>query len=125
MALQPGDRVTLTLSPTIQLSRFISLKPFVSIQRVMSDDPEADLAALEATIREQYKRAVVREVEMMSATTEAVGKDADLDTLVEWCEQETADVTAEQAVEEEGEDEARPPHKAGKALKRKPRRRAK
>jgi hypothetical protein len=88
MALKPGDRVTLTLNPTIWLTRFVSIKPFVSVSREIGDDPVADLADLEAEVQVQFKRALAREIEVLDDTTTALGESNSLDDLASWCQKE-------------------------------------
>lgn len=88
MALHPGDRVTLTLNPTIRLSRFDSIRPFVSIQREMGPDPAADLAALEAEVHAQFVRALAREIHVLDEVTDALGEGGSLADLAAWCQKE-------------------------------------
>lgn len=88
MALRPGDRITLTLNPTIRLSRFDSIKPFVSIQREMGDDPAADLADLEAEIHRQFTRALAREIHVLNEVMDALGPEGTVESLASWCQKE-------------------------------------
>ncbi len=118
MSLRTGDRITLTLNPTIRLSRFDSVKPFVSIQRVMGDDPAADLADLEADVQTQFHRAVLREIGVLDGAAEALGENGTLNDLAEWCEKELGDGISAQATQEVSTPKAR---KGGKPVKKRKR----
>lgn len=84
MTIQPGDRVSLSLSPIISLSTYINLKPHASVSRDVPEgaDPVAFIEQLTADVREVCYNALAADLDVMNELSQALAEGADLATIL-------------------------------------------
>lgn len=115
MPIQPGDKVTLSINPTVQLAEFHYVKPHASITRECGDDPEATLDEMQQDLHGMICRAMAAELGVLQDLYDALeeGKDA----LVDYCLANLNGATHES----EGQTRSKRTTSGGKRKPRKPR----
>lgn len=87
MGVKSGDVVTVSVGPTINLSNYESLKPHASITRELGEDPEADLASMQAVLAAVFHHTLLTEVGLMTGARDALDRDY-LSGLAQHCAEE-------------------------------------
>ena len=87
MCLKEGDKITLTVSPTIQVVPFQFLKASASVQRTLTADIEKDLEETKQAVEQLYLHNVEVELGLFTSVLEAVEMDG-IDGIKEWCAEE-------------------------------------
>jgi hypothetical protein len=64
MPLLPGDSVTISVSPSIELAKYQFLKPHVSLTRVIGEDPQQTIADMEKEVRQLALKAAAVELSL-------------------------------------------------------------
>jgi len=87
---QPGDTITLTSSPTLQIAAYQFVKAGASVTRVLGGDPAADFAALERDLRAAVLRSIAQEINILNGSYDAIEGlgDGTLEGLLEYCVKE-------------------------------------
>ncbi len=91
MPLREGDVVTLSAAPVVVLTQYDRLKPHASVTRTLSDDVAGDLAEMQVELRKQVFISLRLLLQAGSDMYDALGKDLDLDALMERCAKEIGD----------------------------------
>lgn len=113
--LKPGDSVSISVSPTIQLREYQFLKPSATVRRVLSDDVDGDLAEMAVEVRRLAVRAATIELGLINELLDVV-EEGDMDTLAAYLA-ENADGKA-QVVPEEDRSARRGTKKTTKRVRR-------
>lgn len=87
MPLKPGDTVTLSISPTVQLAPYQYLKPTASLTRKLGDDVESSLEEMSADLRKLAARATLMELNVVNDLYDALGS-GDQKSLEAYCMKE-------------------------------------
>ena len=101
MALKPGDRVSLSISPVIALGRFVNCKAHATLTRELGEDVDAELAAMEAELVPLYRRALLVELEQLNELQDIVGVPgervnwATVEQLADYCVRSRDGITEE------------------------------
>lgn len=104
---RPGDSVSLSIAPTIELAKFTFLKATATITRTMGSDPEADLQDMRTELSRLYGEAVGVELGIFNEVVEIIEGGGDTDDLRQWAV-EKARGNEEEDIEEGSEEEVRP-----------------
>lgn len=80
MALRPGDTVSMSLRPPVQLGQYTYIKSGATLTRVLGDDPEGDLQDMKAVLPRLYAEALGMDLDLLSKLTEVIEK-GDMDDL--------------------------------------------
>jgi len=83
--MQPGDVITLSISPSLQYARFGFLKPSASLTRVLGPVPEDTIADMEKDLRIHAIRALSLEISLLSELGQVVDQEG-TEGLVNYCE---------------------------------------
>ena len=67
-----GDRVSLSISPSLKLGDGVYLKPHVSISRELGDDPVNEMAVLRRELVREYFKAAITELTAVDALVSAL-----------------------------------------------------
>lgn len=120
---QPGQRVTLSANPTIQLAEYQYLKPMASVTFEIGDDPEQDIAEGRAALRRALYESIRTDLGLRNEIQNYIAdnEELSLDALAEFCTEMAHDNEGE--VEEgrqvQGGENGRPPKKAARRRKSK------
>lgn len=87
MGLRKGDRLTISRGAVIHLTQYDSLKPYVSLTRELSDDPEADRSEMERICYVELRRAVLAELRSRRKAEKLMGDEMKLTPLLKHCEE--------------------------------------
>ena len=68
MSVKQGDRVSLSLGPTINVGDYSSVKPMVTVTREIGDDPEQDLQEMRDSLKTLYQHQLKLEVMALMGT---------------------------------------------------------
>jgi len=71
--LNPGESLTISLHPTINIGGYESIKPMVSVTIQVSDDPDADLIRASQTLKILILRAAQSELAIIEACSDTLG----------------------------------------------------
>ena len=109
MPLRPGDTVSLSIRPPIQLSQFQYLKTGVTLTRVVGENPEADIADMRVTAQRLYAEALHMELTTFDTLTQ-IYAEGDMDDLVSWCVEQSRGLEEEhqEGSHQEGSHQASP-----------------
>lgn len=80
---KPGDTVTLSISPVVQLAPYTHAKPFASITREIGDDPDADLEDMQNILRVNIRHSMLLEIESLDEFTAAL--EGGRESLADYC----------------------------------------
>lgn len=69
MPLRPGDTVSLSIRPPVQLSRYQFIKVSATVTRVLGRDPESDLADMRSELRRVFFTALHDELTLTGEVT--------------------------------------------------------
>ncbi len=114
MPVKPGDRVTVSMNPTLTVARYVNLKPFVSLTRdIPTDANEADaayaVADLHATVKELVCKAALAELDVVTNSMNALGSDFNSDALETYLRREIEHAPAQTEAHAKPRDAATPP----------------
>jgi len=98
--LRPGDVISLSIHPSIELSKYTFLKPSATITRKVeaTDDPAIIIAEIEADLRKSVARAALVELGVLSDFTDAL-TNGGVEGLVEYLNKELSNEPARCTVE--------------------------
>jgi hypothetical protein len=97
--LKPGDRITVSLNPTIRIAEYNSIHPFVSIGRDVGENPQQDVEEVTQAVQDLLHLAIKKEVEVWVGVVSALGTDINTDAVIQHCEQEAAHARPETQVQ--------------------------
>lgn len=83
--LRKGDRLTITRSTTLWLTRFDSLKPSVTLSREIGDDPQADQDEMELICYVELRRAMLTEIRNRNKFEKLTGEENEIGPVVKHC----------------------------------------
>lgn len=86
MPIKPGDRVTVSLNPSIKLADFMMLKPFASITREVQCD--ADVAELHVDVVRLVHAAARNELHLVVNAINSLSNSFDTEALDAYLAQE-------------------------------------
>lgn len=75
MALQPGDSLSLSREGKVFLNQFSSVSAFVSLTRVLGDDPEADVEVMREDLDHMFHEQLLINLAGVSQAYDAMGGD--------------------------------------------------
>jgi len=84
--LKPGDSVSLSREGKVFLTQFSSVAGFVSLTRVVGDDPEADIEQMQADLDVMFRESMLRNLQATNECYDALGSDGDVEALVAYLE---------------------------------------
>lgn len=106
--LKPGDRVTLSLNPTIPCGDYSSVKPMVSITRELGNDPERDVLEMRGILKELYPEQLKIEIMALIGVGGLIADSPDLttaaNTIMEGLQNGDIHQCLEEACDEESSD---------------------
>jgi hypothetical protein len=114
MGLKKGDVLTLSIAPTISLGDYTFLKPHASIERKITEAPEATVSDMRVELRKRLFDALKVEIMALSDISTALGGTHDIDGLLERCEKEIGNAEADTVAEVDAEEEPEVVKPAGK-----------
>jgi len=83
--LRAGDRVTLGVSPTVEVAPYQFLKPTASVTRTLGDDVDGDIADMQAALTDAIYRATEVHVAATAELMDAI-EDGGLERVLDACE---------------------------------------
>lgn len=83
MSLRPGDTVSLSIRPPVQLSRYQFIKASATVTRTLGDDPEADLVDMRGELRRVFFTTLHDELTLTGEVT-ALIQDGDVTELARY-----------------------------------------
>lgn len=81
MTLRRGDTVSLSVRPTVALTRYQHLKAAASITRTLGDNPEQDVQEMRVELRRLYFAAVADDLTLAGELTQLVREDGQTDAI--------------------------------------------
>lgn len=88
--VKSGDTVSLSIHPSVQVSRFFFVKASATVTRVVGDDPAEDLLAMKKDLRKLYLEAVSVEIELVNELSDAMDSEDPLAALQDYVARKTA-----------------------------------
>lgn len=88
--LKSGDTYTATREGKVFLTQYANVSAFVSVSRVLGDDPEAERAALDAHVDRLWHEAMLANHRNVNGAYEAMGSDQDIEKLIDYLERKSS-----------------------------------
>lgn len=88
--LKPGDSISLSREGKVFVTQYHSIGGFASLTRVLGDNPDAEIEAMQAELDVLWHESLLRNHRTVDACYAALGKDGNLDKLIDYLEKKTA-----------------------------------